>query len=116
MSSPPPELVFRTGLAKAYLSSTLIITMISESLCSSRKTGIGPTEDYQFHQPSQDSIGIVSPGKAGLTILIHSDLDVQELDIILGRKEKTGLWNTLSDALDQMGILPDEVAKKFGLN
>lgn len=80
------------------------------------RSGIGLPEDYQFHQPPQNSSGIVSPGKAGLTRLIHSDLDVQELDIILGRKDKNWTWNTLSDALDQMGILPDEVAKKFGLD
>ena len=79
------------------------------------RSEIGLPEDYHFHHPPHDKREMISPGEAGLTRLIHSDLDVQELDIVLGRKNKNWTWNTLSDALDQLGILPDEVAKKFGL-
>ncbi len=80
------------------------------------RSAVGLPEDYQFHHSPQDSRGMYSPGKAGLTRLIHSDLDVQEIDTILGRTDKHWTWNTLGDVLDQMGIFPDEVAKKFGLD
>lgn len=80
------------------------------------RSAIGLPEDYQFHHSPQDARGMYSPGKAGLTRLIHSDLDVREIDTILGRTDKNWTWNTLGDALDQMGIFPDEVAKKFGLD